>query len=309
MFLLLNTRANAGNALKKWDKIKNSLPVFEFEAGHKMDKNSHENSVIKNAILKGERKFIAAGGDGTINYLLNEILSNPLKTIIDEFQIGAIGLGSSNDFHKPINSGSLINGIPCKVDFTNTSERDIGCITYVHNGKKINKYFLINASIGVTAEANYFFNHPDFILKFLKRMNTRTAINYSAIHTIIKYKNIELNMIDSNNCGKIFKVANLAISKSPYISGNMKLSYKPDYKNGLLNIHLLSGTTKFDLIKILHQLQNNKADTDNIFSSSQSSSILVKAEKPFKVEFDGEVITTQCARFSVLNKRIRVCTN
>jgi diacylglycerol kinase family enzyme len=309
MFLLLNTRAYGGNALKKWDRIKNSIPIVEFEAGHKIDKNSHENFDISNAILKGERKFIAAGGDGTINYLLNEILSNPSKTIIDEIQIGAIGLGSSNDFHKPMYSCRLINGIPCKIDFTNTAERDIGCITYVHNDKKINKYFLVNASIGVTAEANYFFNHPNFILKLFKRLNTSAAIIYSAIRTIMRYKNIELKMIDSKNDSKIFKVANLAITKSPYISGNLKLNYTPNYKNGLLNIHLLADTTKFELIKILHQLQTNKADSANVFNSSQTSSILIKAEKPFKVEFDGEIIRTNCARFSLLKKRIMVCIN
>jgi diacylglycerol kinase family enzyme len=309
MFLILNTRANAGNALKKWDRVKRSLPIVEFETRHKVDKNSYANLDISNAILKGERKFIAAGGDGTINYLLNEILSNPSKTIIDDIQIGAIGLGSSNDFHKPMNSSHLINGISCKIDFTTTTKRDIGCISYVHNGKRINKYFLINASIGVTAEANYFFNHPNFILKLFKRMNTSAAIIYSAIHTIIRYKNIELEMIDSNKFSKIFKVANLAITKSPYISGNLKLKYTPNYKNGLLNIHLLSDTNKLDLIKLLHQLQNDKSDAANVFNSSQSSSILIKAEKPFKVEFDGEVITTQCARFSLLKKRIRVCIN
>lgn len=309
MFLLLNTRAYGGNALKKWDRIKNSLPFVDFDAGHKVDKNSHEKLDISNAILKGERKFIAAGGDGTINYLLNEILSNPSITMIDEIQIGAIGLGSSNDFHKPMTSSHLINGIPCKVDFTSSKERDIGCITYVHNGKRVNKYFLINASIGVTAEANYFFNHPNFILKLFKRMNTSAAIIYSAIHTIMRYKNIELKMIDSKNNSKIFKVANLAITKSPYISGNLKLNYTPNYKNGLLNIHLLGDTTKFELIKVLHQLQNNKTDSANVFNSSQSSSILIKAEKPFKVEFDGEIISTHCAQFSLLKKRIRVCIN
>jgi diacylglycerol kinase family enzyme len=309
MFLLLNTRAYGGNALKKWDRIKNSLPIVEFEAGHKVDNNSHENLDISNAILKGERKFIAAGGDGTINYLLNEILSNPSKTIIDEIQIGAIGLGSSNDFHKPMYSSRLINGIPCKVDFTNTAERDIGCITYVHNEKKINKYFLVNASIGVTAEANYFFNNPNLILKLFKRMNTRAAIIYSAIRTIMRYKNIELKMIDSKNDSKIFKVANLAITKSPYISGDLKLNYTPNYKNGLLNIHLLGDTTKFELIKILYQLHTNKADSANVFNSSQSSSILIKSEKSFKVEFDGEIIRTHYARFSLLKKRIRVCIN
>jgi len=309
MFLLLNTRAYGGNALKKWDRIKNSLPIVEFEAGHKVDKNSNENLDISNAILNGERNFIAAGGDGTINYLLNEILSYPSKTIIDEIQLGTIGLGSSNDFHKPIYSSRLINGIPCKIDFTHTEERDVGCITYVHNEKKLEKYFLVNASIGVTAEANYFFNHPDFILKLFKRMNTRAAIIYSAMHTIMRYKNIELEMIDSKNDSKIFRVANLAITKSPYISGDLKLNYTPNYKNGLLNIHLLGDTTKFELIKILHQLHTNKVDSTNIFNSSQSSSILIKAEKPFKVEFDGEIIRSNCARFSLLKKRIRVCIN
>ena len=309
MFLLLNTRAYGGNALKKWDRIKNSLPIVEFEAGHKVDKNSNENLDISNAILNGERNFIAAGGDGTINYLLNEILSYPSKTIIDEIQLGTIGLGSSNDFHKPIYSSRLINGIPCKIDFTHTEERDVGCITYVHNEKKLEKYFLVNASIGVTAEANYFFNHPDFILKLFKRMNTRAAIIYSAMHTIMIYKNIELEMIDSKNDSKIFRVANLAITKSPYISGDLKLNYTPNYKNGLLNIHLLGDTTKFELIKILHQLHTNKVDSTNIFNSSQSSSILIKAEKPFKVEFDGEIIRSNCARFSLLKKRIRVCIN
>ncbi|MGB5895096.1 MAG: hypothetical protein WBG58_13045, partial [Ignavibacteriaceae bacterium] len=233
----------------------------------------------------------------------------PSKTIIDDIQIGAIGLGSSNDFHKPMNSSHLINGIPCKIDFTATKERDIGCVTYVDNGKRINKYFLINSSIGVTAEANYFFNHPNFILKFFKRMNTGAAIIYSAIRTIMRYKNIELEMIDSKNKSKIFKVSNLAITKSPYISGNLKLNYTPNYRNGLLNIHLLSNTTKIKLIKLLHQLQNNRTDAANVFNSSQSSSILIKAEKPFKVEFDGEIITTHCARFSLLKKRIGVCIN
>jgi len=72
---------------------------------------------------------------------------------------------------------------------------------------------------------------------------------------------------------------------------------------------LLGDTTKFELIKILHQLHTNKTDSANVFNSSQSSSILIKAAEPFKVEFDGEIISTHCARFSLLKKRIRVCIN
>jgi len=58
MFLLLNTRAYGGNAIKKWDRIKNSLPIVEFEAGYKVDYNSHKNLDISNAILKGEENLL-----------------------------------------------------------------------------------------------------------------------------------------------------------------------------------------------------------------------------------------------------------
>jgi len=34
-----------------------------------------------------------------------------------------------------------------------------------------------------------------------------------------------------------------------------------------------------------------------------------RSEKEFAVEFDGEVITTNCAEFSVIPELIKVCTN
>ncbi len=309
MFLLLNTRASGGNALKKWNRIKNSLPIFEFESCNKVDKNSNANLDISNEILKRERKFIAAGGDGTINYLLNEILTNSSKKIINEIQIGAIGLGSSNDFHKPMKLCRFINGIPCKVDFTTATERDIGCITYVQNGRETRKYFLINASIGVTAEANFVFNSSGFIIKALKSFNTNVAIIYSALHAMLFNKYFALKITDSNNTVRNLKLSNLAITKSPHISGNIKMDYPYSYANGLFNIYFLGWKRKSELIKILYQLYSNNIDTSNLFGITQSRFLNVEADKPFKIEYDGEVIETDNAKFSILPERIKICTN
>jgi diacylglycerol kinase family enzyme len=309
MFLLVNTSASGGKANKKWNGIKHSIPFTNKKNIHYLNNDEIAKEEIQNALSEGERKFIAAGGDGTINFLLNEVLSNSPSDYQDDLNIGAIGLGSSNDFHKPMKSIHFKKNISCKIDFNSTVERDIGCITLVHKQQIIKKYFLINASIGVTAEANYLFNYPGTFLRYLKNISTNTAIMYSALCTIFKYKNIELKMIDSKRNFKAIEVANLAITKSPHISGDIKLDFTPDYADSLFNIHLLGDISKIELIKTLFRLNQKKADTNDMFNISKESSLLVTAEKPFKVEYDGEIITTHCARFSISPKRIRICMN
>ena len=67
--------------------------------------------------------------------------------------------------------------------------------------------------------------------------------------------------------------------------------------------------SKIELIKLLNRLQSKNIDASNVFGTMQSPSLLIEAEKSFKVEFDGEVIITDRAEFSILHKGIRICLN
>ncbi len=125
---------------------------------------------------KGNTDFIIAGGDGSINYFLNHLINLVEPDILKQIKIGAVGIGSSNDFHKPFQSKNIVEKIPYKLNFKDAVERDVGCLLYEKDGKALKKYFLINASLGITAEGNNFFNNPDFILRFLKKISTQSAI-------------------------------------------------------------------------------------------------------------------------------------
>ena len=54
------------------------------------------------ALARGTRVFIAAGGDGTAHALLNALVDAPGRPPLDALALGAVGLGSSNDLHKPV---------------------------------------------------------------------------------------------------------------------------------------------------------------------------------------------------------------
>ena len=308
MFVLLNSKAGGGNAIKKWNSIKNQIDIGTATIHYFNGNYTLKNKIIE-AINTGETNFTIAGGDGTINLFLNLLIPALEPEVIKEIKIGAICIGSSNDFHKPLNHESMVNNIPIKINFKNAALRDVGCISYHSGNHLLKKYFLINASIGVTAEANHYFNSSGFIIRTLKKISTKSAINYSALRTIYKDKSIELKIIDSNNKIKQLKLANLAITKSPHISGNITMDCPYNYQDGLFNIYFLDLKCKIELIKLLNRLQSKNIDPSNVFGTMQSPYLLIEAEKSFKVEFDGEIIITDRAEFSILHKGIRICSN
>jgi diacylglycerol kinase (ATP) len=308
MLILVNERSCGGKASVKWQifvKLNKLEGCTIIKAG---DVNCDEK--ILHALSAGETDYVAAGGDGTVNFFINKLIALVNESGLNQIRLGAVGLGSSNDFHKPYNNAPMTGEIPYKLNFRNAELRDVGMLTYQNkDGELSTKYFLINASIGVTAEGNHLFNYPDAVLGYLKRMNTSSAIIYSAFKTIFTYNNMTAE-IKINSCTpKRINITNLNIIKNPNVSGNLNYGYAPVYNNGKFNIHLAHDMNKFELIQLFLRLQ--KGNTHNIYKldSWQAGEVQIKCDNEFKLEFDGEVITTNSAFFSVKKELLNVCKN
>jgi diacylglycerol kinase family enzyme len=309
MQVILNNKSCGGAAHEKWARVSKSLKLNNgsteiFQVGS----NGSSKEFIADSLNKGRINFVIAGGDGTINHFLNDIINLAEPEILSELKIGAVGIGSSNDFHKPFQSRITLNRIPYKLNFIDALHRDIGCLQFENEGKPSKKYFLINASIGITAEGNNFFNNPDSILRFLKKYNTQSAITYAALKNIFTYKNF-IAEIRSNN--KIFgtSISNLGIIKCPFFSGKLRYQSTPLLNNGLFDIHLYQSLKKWRLLDLFYSLGNGI--NDNSFNKKfwRTNGLKVTSQKEFAVEFDGEVITTKSVEFSVIPRLIKVCIN
>jgi len=308
MIILLNPSAGGGTALRKWELLNKNVLFKNKELNVFLINGSVKTKeLFQSAIHEGNYHFAAAGGDGTLNYLLNILLDIASEKEIKKLKIGAIGIGSSNDFHKPIKENQRINGIPYKMDFCNTQHRDVGYIFYKGRGTFNKKYFLINASIGITAEGNYLFNNPTRYLKWLKESNTSKAIIFTVIKTLLSYRNQPVH-INSKESGSVdINLTNLGIVKNPNFSGNLSYGSSPIYDNGLLEIHLCSNMNIFNRLNLLWSLEKRKFHKIRKVVSWNTKEITITACKPFNVEYDGEVINTDYAKFGVLQKHIRVC--
>jgi len=310
MVIIINPYAGAGNAREKWKKIETQ--IFQRLGSVKLVflcKKTSMKDCVYDLLKQDHHHFIAGGGDGTVNLLLQSLLDLVTPSQLSKIKIGAIGLGSSNDFHKPLKMQHMIHGIPCKFNFTIAKARDVGILTFIdREGLEQKKYWIINASIGITAEANLLFNTPDFILNYLKKTITNCAILYAALRTIASYRNRKITVKIGNNKSKKINLTNMGVVKSPHFSGNFSYNTPFETDNGQFHINICRDMHLLNTLYILWNLSKNIFCGLPKTESFCSDRLTAESDQQFAIEFDGEVIATKCALFNIKQKMIEVCT-
>jgi diacylglycerol kinase (ATP) len=306
IYVFLNPCSNDGKSLAQWDAIKGEVQnrIGKFEIEEILDPDEIISNVSK-SVQKGKNMFIAAGGDGTVNLLLNAIMklnNNP------DIAIGAIGLGSSNDFHKPFRKDAFIKGVPVKIDFKNAFPCDVIRIQYQNMTGSLNtRYCLINASIGLTAEANAFFNIHSLFMKMLQRMSVDIAILYAALRTVLIYRNTLCQLTVNNEEEQNYFITNLGIIKNPHFTGTLCYDTAIEPDDGKLGINLCMGLSLCERIGMLLALYNHRFKDRPKTRSWLATRLSLKSDDFFALEMDGEVIHTNSAQFDVMPRRVRCC--
>lgn len=298
--LLINNSANNGAAYNKWKSIENTvtdrLPpsAIILETGSPYD---HFTEKVNSLMREGYSCFISGGGDGSLNHLLNAILTMKNECAADMF-IGAIGLGSSNDFLKRKNTH--INGIPARINTGGFSPADIGRVSFTSAGNvRLTRYFIANASVGVVSDANYAFNQGDFFIDRFKSRAVNLAILYTALKTILRYKNKELE-IEYANCRKRISLTNLSIIKTPHVSGSFQYDQQILENDGYLGLNYCFDMNKAELLGFLNDLGNKRFSGKKRRISEFVSDVKVCSKDYLNLEMDGEVYRASDISFSIL---------
>jgi diacylglycerol kinase family enzyme len=272
-----------------------------------------ENGVTLNEVLHPHLKqgepilIVSAGGDGSMHYLVNYLLKEEEENV-RHVTLGAIGLGSSNDFLKPF--GEKIKDVPVRINCDEgTMLHDAGTVTYFDDKDfKQKKYFIVNASVGVTAQANWNFNHPDFLLRLLKKRATGAAIVYTAVSTILRHHNKVLSLKFN---GREFNtsISNINILKVPFVSGCFFYTQPVSRTDGQLGLNICINMSKRELLSVLNQLQNGSFPPNSKTVTEFTSGIDIVSDNAFVFECDGETERSRSLNVSIVPNAITVLIN
>jgi len=302
--VLINYSANYHTGKKKWlrirDEVSSLLPENTLYIPYEIPFNTRD-CLGKLTQDEGIRCIISAGGDGSINKVLNDLVEITGESS-SEYCLGAIGLGSSNDFLKPVNKD--IRGIPMKIHPDNRRLSDIGKVSFTDEKNELHsRYFIINASIGITADANQLFNQGDLFIRTMKSRFVGVTILYTALKTLATYKNKDVK-IRENGKSQELRVANISITKSPYISGSFHYDCCPDRDSGKLGFHCSGDMTRWEIIKTLMDLSKGKYSGSAKRKTEYLEKIRISSDLSLALETDGEVQLGRDFTFSIIPKAI-----
>lgn len=306
--IILNSNCKGGRGLEYWGKIS---PYLEkrygpFDTHISMDQ-AESRALIKNLIKQGERTFISVGGDGGINLIINCLIENKGRIPLSDFTIGAVGLGSSNDYHKPF--AEMIQKVPVRLNTAVPILRDVGEIIYIDENSTQNKtYFLISSSVGIVAEGNANFNKGGPMLTFFKKRTTDLAIFWTFFNTLRNFKNIPLEYLIDNSEIISLSTSYLAVSKTQFISGIFHFDEDIQRNDEKFMVKILYDYSKIGLINCLLNLSFGREKGLHNLLTRFVKTLEVSAPDPFILEYDGETLTTRKIKLQMYKQKIMECS-
>jgi len=319
--VFVNPGATYGTGRERWSRVEGELRRrlggFEVEETCAPERMPDR---LAELVKQGDYRFVAAGGDGTVNLLVNAIMALPEGELSEreisegelagrgQVILGAVGLGSSNDFHKPIVESATIEGMPVKVDFEGARDRDVIRIEYEEpDGATAVRYSLVNASVGVTAEANARFNEPNWFIRAARVVSVDAAISAAVLTTLATWTDVTCALSIDGGEPVMTSVTNLGVFKNAHFGGALCYDAPVAPDDGVLGVGLCEGMSALETVSVLSALRKGRFAGRPKTRTWKVRGISVRGDRVFALETDGEVLRARSARFSVASGRVRCC--
>lgn len=221
--------------------MQNGFEVSMFRASKKT--NLYE--FLKDVDKEKYYAIVVAGGDGTINRVVNVIMQNNIKT-----PLGIIPAGTSNDFARHIKMPSNFSECIDKILAGNIQQVDVGLVN--------NKYFINVCAAGLFANAS---QKAD---KNLKNSLGKLSYFITAAEQLVRFRPFTVK-IETEKDIIIEKINVFMVFNGSSVGGIDKFTTDPSVQDGLLDVVILKNFKFYQVPSIvINVLRGNHYEDENI---------------------------------------------
>ena len=281
--VIFNPKAMRGRAYKRAAHIQQALEAaslpFEMVVS---EQRGHAIDLAQRAALAGWHTVVAAGGDGTINEVVNGLLAAAEQGA--HSALGVLPMGSGNDF-----AGSL--GIP--TDLRQAAQRlksgqtrriDVGCV----NGR----YFDNNCGLGFEAmidieahKITWLRGQPQYLLAVFRAMSSYPL----PVVTIEKDDGL---LADKT-------ILMISVGNNRRIGGGFLITPDALPDDGLLDLCIVDALPRLEILRLLPKAMKGNHQGEPAVLLTRSTRLVVESEQPLPVHADGEILWTDAQRVEV----------
>ena len=280
---------NAGSV----DEIAHIRDVLERLPGTDVrftEKEGDAEVIAREAVQAGAGLVVAAGGDGTLNEVVNGLSED-----FGSARLGLLPLGTGNDFARSINIPADLDAALAILQAGRVRTVDVACATLGAS----NRYF-INMSAGgfsgVVSEKAHEAKDRWGPLAYL-RAALGTLPELQGFKTRILVNGVENLALDTYN---------IVISNGRFVAAGIPVAPQSKLDDGLLDLMIAPATTIPQLAILVPQVLLGRHTESDLLLFRKVTRVEIESVPPMSFNVDGEVIGDAPARFEVLPRALEV---
>lgn len=298
--IIVNPNAGSGRGEKDWDKISDLLKKEDISFTVKFtEKKGHAIRFTIEGIAEGYRKIITVGGDGTLNEVVNGVFLNKVCSTTD-ISLALIPVGTGNDWGRMF-------GIP--LDYKKAVSiiheyklmlHDVGLVSFYDRSEKKERYFINIAGLGFESVVVKRTNHQKD-----RGHSGKLLYFYNLLMSLISYKNTKAKIIIDGD-KLTADVFSLNVGNGRYCGGGMRQTPMALPYDGLLDVTIIKGMGKFEIIRNLKILYDGTILQHPKISGYKCKNIKVSSDSVMYAEADGESLGQTPSEFSIIPEGIKI---
>jgi YegS/Rv2252/BmrU family lipid kinase len=243
--VIMNPAARKGRSGENWGNVQALLNqhLDDYNVSF-TEQAGHAKSLARQALDDGYERFIAVGGDGTANEVLNGLCEN--GTLMNPNTVmSVIPAGTANEICRSLGLLEdptlayqvLSNGKPISVDL-----QMISCENF--NGERVKHHGALLTSVGSAAEIS----HKTSRSKYIKRLGAELSYFIVTLLVTLTYKPKEFVIQIDDGPEETLTLTTGLICNMKYGGGGMKLAPNAIYDDGEFDFVLFDNFTRTDLL-------------------------------------------------------------
>ena len=243
----------------------------------------------KRAIRQHAEYIIAAGGDGTLNEVINGIAQDANDVVV-----GLLPLGTGNDFARSLKLPTPVNDNLVILRAANTRQIDL---VRVRSDKV--RYFVNVSAGGFSGLVN------EKLTPELKRSWGPLAYVRSAAAALPELHAYRTKVELSDGEKLDLDLYNMIVANGTFVAGGLPVAPEADLSDGLLDVILIPKRSTGEMVLLAAQivLGNHIGSQSVIFR--RTSRLSVKSRPGMWFNADGELVGNEPAMFEIIPRALR----
>jgi YegS/Rv2252/BmrU family lipid kinase len=246
------------------------------------------------AVTEGFDVIVAAGGDGTINEILNGISEVPHA--FDHVRLGVLPLGTVNVFARELRIPLRLESAWAMLRRGRETKIDLGRVDFMEEGKPAQRYFIQLAGAGLDARA------VELVSWKLKTHAGPLAYVVAGFQALAEKQ----SRICVSADGKKIEGELVLLGNGKYYGGPFEIFPGATLNDGLLDACIFPSVSLLSLLRLAPGFLLRRKLSEKQVQLVRAQKLELTSEPPAAFELDGEWAGYLPATFSVEPKKLRV---